>query len=119
METQRSDWEDWYHKVEECFNYKHVEKLSLIYIEAREGFSNCTESKINFAARINMNRERIKLIDKWNKHDMFPACDELENRENVMLCNKKQNKTETWMKKMETFVMTLQRKKRWRYIKQI
>ena len=43
---------------------------------------------------------------------MFPACDELENRENVMLCNKKQNKTETWMKKMETFVMTLQRKKR-------
>ena len=45
--------------VEEYFQYKHREKWTLIDIEARKGFMNCTESKIKFAASVDICRERI------------------------------------------------------------
>ena len=56
--------------------------------EAREWFSNSTASKIKCMAGINMHGERIKLIDKKNRHADRPLCNEIETWENVVLCEK-------------------------------
>ena len=48
-------------KLEERFQDKHGEKWLIIGIEAREGFSNSTTSKIKCVANINMHGERTKI----------------------------------------------------------
>ena len=67
-------------------------KWKLIDVESREGFTNCTESQIKCAARINMHGERIKLIDKSNEHAFFPACDTLDAWEHSVFCVKMKEK---------------------------
>ena len=46
--------------VKECVQVKCGEKWNLTDIEAREGFTRSTESKLKFSAGLNMHGERIK-----------------------------------------------------------
>ena len=73
----------------------------LMNAQNREGFTNCTESKMKCAAGINMHGERIKLIDKGNEHAVFPACDALETWEYVVLCDKMKDKRDACVKNIE------------------
>ena len=73
-------------------------KWKIIGIEAREGVSNSTESKIKGGAGTNICGERIKLIDKMNMNMVCPLCNEVETWEHVMLCNKQNEKRDEWLK---------------------
>ena len=45
--------------------------------------------------------DRIKLIDKVNKHAVCPSCDELETWDHVVLCDKMKDERDAWVKKIE------------------
>ena len=63
--------------LEEYFQNNYEEKWSSIDVEAREGFSDSTASKIKCATGNNMHGERIKLMHKKNRHADFPLCNEI------------------------------------------
>ena len=69
----------------------HVEqmriKLKHANLKALDSFSKPTASKIKHAAGLNMNGERIKLIDKNNKNDDCPTCNAENLWEYVMICD--------------------------------
>jgi len=98
--------------LEEYLQNKYGEKWLIIDIEAREGFSNSTTSKIKCAAGLNMYGERIKLIDKKNRHAVCPTCNEIETWEHVMLCEKQKEKRAEWVQKLKTqFDVILKKRK--------
>ena len=79
-------------KIEEYFQDKNGEKWWLIDVESREGFMNCTKSQIKCTAGIKICGERIKVIDKGNRHAFFPECKAIETWEHVVFFDKMKDK---------------------------
>ena len=70
-------------------------------MEAREEFTNITESQIKCAAGLNMCGERIKVIDKGNRHVFCLASNAIETWEHVVLCEKMNNKRNDWVNRLK------------------
>ena len=69
-------------------------------MEAREEFTNITESQIKCAAGLKTHIERIKVTDKGNTHAVCLSCDVIATWEHVMLCKKMKNKRDDWVNKL-------------------
>ena len=65
-----------------------------------------------------MHGERIKLIDKKNRHAVCPMCNEIETWEHVMLCEKQKEKRVEWLQNLKIkFDVILKKRKATAYEK--
>ena len=63
-------------------------------------------------AKNNVCGERIELIDKKNRHGVFPLCNEIETWEHVMLFEKQKKNRVEWLKNLKIKFITILMKRK-------